>query len=218
MHAKTQNHQILPVIVVVSCILLLSTLFFIPAYAGSAEGEISLVAVGLNIDSGAITIKAANNTALDAKEKIAHYLDNGVSPKDIILTYNPWGGVEEQLPDTVKLADYDTDTIYFRVSPIPIGAVYKIGDVIDFGEGACVYAKFDDADTYSNMNYFYSQNAVGCQGLVTIDDVTYAKFIVGNTAMYLESGKKIAPTGFRVAHMSYDPYNKIYMFGFEPVN
>lgn len=211
------KHKILVSTIIALCLLLIGAAanYSASAYSGQT-GEISAICVDEDSNYEVITIGTnAKTTALDVKQKIAQYLNDGVSPENIVLMYNSWSDVKENLPDAAVIANYQIDTVYFAISPLAMGTVFKSGDAIDFGEGSSVHAKYCEGD----IGYFYGENAISCRGFETVCGERYIKFIIGNIAIYFTpESENIAPIGLKVAHISYDPYNGTFIYGFDVAN
>ena len=202
----------LSMIVILACVIFAS-LSFASASVYASDG---VSAECINNDAYQTVSLKPGFTGLEAKEEIAHKLNEGVSPEDIILIYNSWADVKEVFPNEAKLKDYKVNDLFYVVSPLPMGATYRSGNVIDFGEdGATVHALYNDGGT---VGYFYGETALSCQGFQTICNKQYVKYVVGGTAIYLEPDGKAVPTGLCVRHISYNPYDNGFIYGFDSVS
>lgn len=204
--------RIRSILFILASIILTSLSFIsVPVYASN---EISTECI--NYDTYQTVSLKPELTGLEAKEEIAHKLNEGISPEDIVLIYNSWADVKEVFPNEARIKDYKVNNLFYVVSPLPMGATFRSGDVIDFGEsGATVHALYNDG---GSVGYFYSETALSCQGFQTICNKQYVKYVVGGTALYLEPDGKAVPTGLCVRHISYDPYSNNFIYGFDSVS
>lgn len=211
MYAKIQK------LVIIAILVSSVGAIFSPIYVNADSTE-DTVAICVNqhtsYDDVVLEI-TTETTGLNIKEQIAGSLDDGISPEDITIVYNPWATVLEKFPDEAKIEDYDIEEMFYVVSPLPMGAVYENNQIIDFDETAIVYVKHDGD---SNNCYFTGENVVNCQGCEEISGTNYAKITIGDTIIYLEAKKNTIPKGFKVAHISYNPYEKVFSYGFEVVD
>ncbi len=209
--SRTKNNVLLLIVTV--CMMLGAGMFCIAAPAYASDG---IPVECLNDEAYETVMLSPALTGLKAKEEIAHKLNEGISPEDIALVYDSWADVKEVFPNEAKLKNYKKHNLYYVVSPLSMGSTYRSGDVIDFGEdGSTVHALYNDGGT---VGYFYGETALSCQGFQTICNKQYVKYVVGGTAIYLEPDGKAVPTGLCVTHISYNPYDNSFLYGFESVS
>ena len=96
-----------------------------------------------------------NATVLEAKEALASFLNEGVSPEEIFLVYDedPCGEYKELLDDSVRLVEYsveDGDTLYYAISPLAMGEILESGSEFDFGLGERARVSYIGYDQYEN--------------------------------------------------------------------
>lgn len=212
MHAKIKSQTLL----VMACIFILLIGFSFVDFA-HADSESKIPIVCVNDDYDVINLEVTSKTTgLKVKEELAHKLNDGISPEDIVLLYKSWANIKEHFANEAKIKDYKVKKLYYVISPLSMGSTYKNGDTIDFPEdGARVQARYKDGDS----SYFYGENAVCCQGQRTIKGKEYVKIIIGSTPVYLKLKKEGKdPTGFTIAHVSYDPYSETFIYGLRAHN
>ena len=214
MRAKIQK---IAIAVVAIFVLGIGISFIIPTYANSENDFLAVCVNEYGTHDDVFLKVSSKTTGADLEKQIAKSLGRDVSPEDIVLIYLAWSTVMEKFPDEANVRDYQLENIFYVVSPLPMGAVYKNGQIIDFGEGASIQAKYLD-DNDCNDQYFSGENAIACKGCETICGTDYAEIIIGSTTICLESKKGKNPKGFRIAHMSYDQYGHNFIYGFEVVD
>ena len=206
---RTRNKTIAIVAILFFCAMFVG--LFDTTYAAESN-EVTVVCADKSY--GNFTVKVdAKSTGLSMKEELASKInDGGISPEEIIILYNPWGKLKEQVSNETKTEAYIGKKFWYLISPLSKGEIFKSGDVVDFGkESAAIYANYNNEEEYV---YFYGENAMSYHGCRELKDgKKYAKYIIGSTAIYLPLGGE-KPTGLSVENISYDPYNKAFIHGF----